>query len=825
MMKKTILLLIALLSIVQTYAQDGPFYQLWFNQPATYWEEALPIGNGKIGAMVFGRIQKELIQLNEGSFWSGRPLPQSTNPDAYNYLAQVRAAIANEDYPLADQLCHRMQGLNSQYYLPLGDLMIEQADIPESTTSNYQRSLSLNNALATTTFTANGVDYKREMFVSAPDNALIVRFTANQPKSLTLSISLATQLEGTIVAQGNDIVMDAIAPALMDKPNEKMKAVLGNEEGLTGMRAETRLNVKHKGGTLTTDKECLQVSNADEVVIILTAATSFNGMDKCPVKEGKDEKAIVAQTLSSACNSSYEQLFTRHQQDYKSYFDRMTLTLNHTASANDVEPQLYNTPTDSLLRAYNDKPKATTALSSFVEELYFQYGRYLLISSSRPGGTPANLQGIWSQHLRAPWRGNFTTNINAEMNYWPAETTNLSEMHLPLLHWIRGLAKNGRNTAQEYYHTRGWVAHHNSDIWGLTTPVGDFGNDNPMWANWQMGGNWLCQHLWEHYRFTQDKEYLRNEAYPVMREAALFCLDWLVEKDGELITSPSTSPENTFRIDGKNYSVTECCTMDMAIIRDLFDNVTEAMELLDVDKPLCKEIRNARAKLRPYAIGSKGQLLEWNKEFEETDPQHRHTSHLFGLHPGHTISPIFTPELAAACQRTFELRGDGGTGWSKAWKINFAARLLDGNHAHKMIREILYYVDPAKPRIGGTFPNLFDAHPPFQIDGNFGATAGFAEMLLQSQNDELHLLPALPDAWNKGVVKGLRGRGNYTVDMEWDNGKLTKGTIKAHLDGTCRLRTSQPIQIEGIKTKSKQDGKYFVTSFKVVAGQSYQVKP
>ncbi|MDP4270562.1 MAG: glycoside hydrolase family 95 protein, partial [Bacteroidota bacterium] len=453
-------------------------------------------------------------------------------------------------------------------------------------------------------------------------------------------------------------------------------------------------------------------------------------------------------------------------------------------------------------------------------------GRYLLIGSSRAGGQPANLQGVWNDSLRPPWDSKYTCNINTEMNYWPAEVTNLSEMHTPLLKWIQNLSVNGKETAKEFYKARGWVAHHNSDIWGMTNPVGNKGDGDPQWANWYMGANWLSQHLWEHYAFTGDKEFLRKEAYPVMKEATLFCFDWLVEKDGYLITSPSNSPENVF-VTGKNekYSMTEGSYMDIEIIRDLFTNVIEASEALNMDKDFRQQVIAKRNKLLPYKIGSRGQLQEWMRDYQEEDPHHRHTSHLFGLHPGRDISPLKTPELAQAANRTFELRGDGGTGWSKGWKINFAARLLDGNHAYKMIREILNYVDPTKGGTGGTYPNFFDAHPPFQIDGNFAATAGVSEMLLQSHLGEVHLLPALPKAWPAGEISGLKARGNFEVNISWSNHKLAKASVKSVKGNQCTIRTDIPVEISGVTSKQTTDGKYFLNTFSTKAGLTYEIRP
>ena len=450
-----------------------------------------------------------------------------------------------------------------------------------------------------------------------------------------------------------------------------------------------------------------------------------------------------------------------------------------------------------------------------LESLYFHFGRYLLISSSRPdNAAPANLQGIWNKNQRPSWGSNYTTNINVQMNYWSAGMLNMGELADPLIRLIQNLSVTGIQVAKNYYNMKGWAAHHNSDIWAHANPVGHQKGD-PKWANWSLGSPWLSQHLYEHYRFTNDKKYLQETAYPLMKSAADFCLDWLIDKDGHLITAPSTSPENVF-IDeyGKKGVVTIASTMDMQIIWDLFTNLIEASEILDTDKEERQKWTEARARLYPLRISNEGYLIEWYKDWKDEDPEHRHVSHLFGLHPGRQISPIITPELAAACKKTLDIRGDGGTGWSKAWKVNFQARLLDGEHAYKMYRELLST---------STLPNLFDTHPPFQIDGNFGGISGVAEMLLQSHLNEIHLLPAIPADWKNGEVSGMRARGAFTIDMKWENNKLLSGRIFSDTDNECKIRTDMPVKIKGASSRSKKEGQYYIITFKARKGKSYLI--
>ncbi len=821
-MRKIFYLLVILLLSAKTLAQEN--LKLWYENPAKHWVEALPIGNGFIGGMIFGSVHDELIQLNEGTLWSGGPQKNNINPDAYKYLKPIREALANENYKLADELCRKMQGHYSESFMPMGNLHIRQTYKDGGNPLHYYRDLNLNTAITTTSYEIKGVKYYREIFTSAPDSIMVIRITASKPAQLTMDLSLTSLLKNSVSAKGgNQIVMQGKAPARVD-PNYynkvgRQSVVQEDTDGCNGMRFQMILKAIPDGGSMTVDTESIHIKDANTITLLLSAATSFNGFDKCPDSDGKDEKTITQRYITTAETKEYDCIKADHIADYKKYFDRVTLTLPNNKVTSNVNTKL---PSDMRLKLYsygNYDPE--------LESLFFQYGRYLLISSSRPGGSAANLQGLWNKEFRPPWSSNYTININTEMNYWLAEVGNLSEMHEPLISFLRGLSKTGKVTAKEFYKARGWVAHHNTDIWGLSTAVGYLGDGNPNWANWYMGGNWLSQHLWEHYSFTGDKKFLEDIAYPIMKEAALFSIDWLIERNGYLTTSPSTSPEAIFVTEkGERHSVTEGATMDIAIIRDLFTNLIEASEILDIDKNFRKQLIAKRAKLQPYQIGLQGQLQEWTRDYKDHDPRHRHLSHLFGLHPGRQISPITTPELAKACERTFEIRGDEGTGWSKGWKINFAARLLDGNHAYKMIREILRYVDPTRNegQAGGTYPNFFDAHPPFQIDGNFGATAGFMEMLIQSHLKEIHLLPALPDVWMEGSVTGLKARGNFEVDIKWKKGQLCEAVIKSNLGNKCTLRTSNSIEVQGALSTQTRDGEYYLNVFDTEKGKVYKIE-
>lgn len=770
----------------------GKEYKLWYNAPATVWEEALPIGNGRIGAMVYGNPLQEVYQLNEESIWSGY-LQDWNNPKAANALPQVREAVDRGDYAKASELWKaNAQGPYTARYLPMANLMLDQLTRGEA--RNLYRELNISNALSTVTYEADGVKYRRTSFISYPDQVMVIKIAADRPQAVSLHIRLNSLLRYTVQTKGEKtLILNGKAPAYVANRDYDPHQVVYDDK--RGTQFKVQVELLPDGGHCEANDSALTVRNANEVVLLLSAVTDF-GNKKMTLKK---------------CKRPYQELLQRHTDDHQQLFNRLQLSLG----TENLQKEAL--PTNERLKSFEQDPT-----DNGLTELYYQYGRYLLIASSRPGGLPANLQGIWNRHVQPPWGSNYTTNINTEMNYWPAEITNLPECFLPLSDFIGRLAVNGAQTAKVNYGiNRGWLAHHNSDVWAQTAPTGGYDSDPkgaPRWSCWPMAGVWLCQHLWEHYAFGGDKKYLSKTAYPLMKGAAEFLLQWL-QKDPETgywITNPSTSPENRFRYidkEGKkqNGEISRSSGMDLGLAWDLLTNCIEASTVLDTDKAFRQQCMDVRANLQPFRIGSKGQLLEWDKEFEETDPNHRHVSHLFALHPGRQIIPEQQPELAAACQRTLEIRGDGGTGWAMAWKINFWARLRDGNHAFGMLKNGLRYVDATQVSVrgGGTYANLFDAHPPFQIDGNFGGTAGITEMLLQSHAGYIHLLPALPDNWQSGSIKGVRARGGFTIDMEWKESRITRLSVTSHSGGTCRIREATSPHEEVIETEK---------------GKTYQVK-
>jgi len=785
---------------------------LWYKKPAAVWTEALPVGNGRLGAMVFGNADDELIQLNEATLWSGGPVEKDVNPGAFAYLEQVRRALFKEDFQSANELEKKLQGPYSESYLPLADLHIKQQVAGQ--VSGYSRELDLQDAINVTKYTVNGVQYQRKVFSSAPDQVIVIRITSSKPRELNLNISATSQLHfSNDILNNNVLVLKGKAPAHVEPDYvdyKKEPIVYSDTDKWHGMRYEMLAYAKATDGQVITNQSGISVKGATVVTLYISAATSFNGFNKCP---DKDEHQIAANHLKAAISKSYDQILSAHLADFHKYFNRVSLVLSSNKDAK------VGLPTDERLLAYS-KGAADPGL----EALYFQFGRYLFISSSRTPGVPANLQGIWNKELRAPWSSNYTSNINVEMNYWMAEDCNLSEMHKPLLDFIGELSLTGAGVAKDYYHANGWVTHHNTDIWAMANPVGDFGHGDPKWANWPMGGSWLTRHLWEHYLFTGDKKFLKKTAYPLMKGAAHFLFSWLVSDGrGHLVTAPSMSPENDFIYDsGKVSDVSVSTTMDMGIIRDLFDNLVEASRILGVDPKFRDSLLATKSKLIPYQIGSKGQLQEWFKDFESPDPHHRHVSHLYSVYPAHEISLAQTPELAGAAKKSLELRGDAGTGWSLAWKVSLWARLQDGNHAYKLYRKLLTLADPSGGNeAGGIYSNMFDACPPFQIDGNFGGPAGVAEMLLQSQDGNLHLLPAVPDVWSNGEVKGLVGRGGYVVDMTWKNGRLFHASIFSRLGGVCKILTNTPVVnvAKSIISTKVKDG--YELTFNTKAGSHY----
>lgn len=773
LIKKTFLILLFTSFYTNISAQSKNV--LWYKQPAEFFEESLVLGNGKMGATVFGGANSDKIYLNDITLWSGEPVNANMSPDAYKNISAIREALKNENYKLAEELNKKVQGKNSESYAPLGTLEINNSEKGKAV--NYHRELDLSNAISKVSYEMAGIKYTREYFVSAPDQIMIIKLTADQKGALNFDVNLKSLLKSNVEVRNNILVMKGNAPIHENAGYTVLPKYLDIKE--RGTRFTTLIQIKKTDGKVTSSRESLSLKDATEAIIYVSVATSFNGFDKNPATEGLDDVSIALQNLNKAYAKSFDKVKESHIADYQKFFNRVNLDLGKTTA-----PDL---PTDERLLRYADGKEDKN-----LEILYFNFGRYLLISSSRTLGVPANLQGLWNPHLSPPWSSNYTMNINLEENYWLAENTNLSEMHSSLLSFIKNLSVTGKVTAKTFYGVnKGWAAAHNSDIWAMTNPVGQFGKEDPMWACWPMAGAWLSTHIWEHYIFTKDAAYLKKEGYPLMKGAAEFCLGWLVtDKNGNLITSPSTSPENQYKLaDGFVGATLYGGTADLAMIRECFDKTIKASKVLNTDADFRAKLETALSKLYPYQIGKKGNLQEWYFDWDDNDPKHRHQSQLFGLFPGDHITPLKTPDLAEASRKTLEIKGDETTGWSKGWRINLWARLWDGNRAYKMYRELLRYVDPdgkktEKPRRGGgTYPNLFDAHPPFQIDGNFGGAAAVAEMLVQSDENEIRLLPALPDAWDEGSVSGICARGGFEIEMTWNNKKPEKVIVSSKNGG------------------------------------------
>lgn len=769
-------LLAAILFFVNfsVYAQSKTPLKLWFNAPSgNTWENALPIGNGQLAAMIYGNVESELIQLNETTLWSGSP-NRNDNPLIRDSLTQIRQLIFDGKQKDAEAMANRIiisKKSQGQMYLPAGDLHFVFDGHGNYT--NYSRELDIEKAIATTSYKIGDVTYTRKAVASIPHRLIVIELTADKPKSISFNSYYSTPLPNTLIKTSNNRLLSFSGKGL-------------DHEGVPGMiKYQGFVQFKNKGGSISSTDTSINIKNADAVTVYISIATNFRNYHSLDVNEMEKAKSYLLKSI----NNSFDEIAKLHSAAYQKYFNRVKLNLG--------EKDESKLPTNERLKNFNttNDPQLVT--------LYYQYGRYLLISSSQPGSQPANLQGIWNNRVYPPWDSKYTININAEMNYWPAEKTNLQELHAPFFQMIKDLYVTGSKTAQNMYGTRGWMAHHNTDIWRATGAV-----DGAFWGAWINGGGWMSMHLWEHYLYSGDKKFLQS-VYPILKNAALFYADFLVEhpRHHYLVICPDMSPENAPKAH-QGSSLDAGVTMTNQIIFDVFSSTIKAAAILGADKSFSDSLHKIRSRLPPMHIGQYGQLQEWLDDIDDPKDNHRHISHLYGLFPSNQISPLQTPALASAAKNTLLQRGDVSTGWSMGWKVNWWARMLDGNHAYKLIQSQLTPVGTNEGG-GGTYNNLFDAHPPFQIDGNFGCTSGITEMLMQSANGAIHLLPALPDEWQKeGIISGLRAIGGFElIKMEWKNGKVITAVFKSNIGGNLRLRVPNEMKMADGKNLKKAIGK------------------